>query len=330
MSSRPGSMAGRSGSVAADSPVAPAAPRRGRLAQVVHDFPRQKSLYVMTAVGLGMILVFQYLPIYGMQVAFKRFNPVDGIWGSPWIGLDNFAAFLTGPYAVRLIRNTLLLGFLSIVWGFWPPIALALLLNELRLPGYKRVVQTISYLPHFIALVVIIGLMKEFFSYDGIINRAVASIGGEQTNFFMEPGWFRPLYIGSGIWQGVGFGSILYLARLASINPELYENATCEGANRWQLVRYITLPELLSLMMILLIFQTIGIVRVGFEKVFLMQNPGIYETADVIQTYVYRVGLAGGQIGYGSAVGVLDSAVSFIFAATVNYVGRRATGHSLW
>ena len=313
-----------------ESPAATGTASRGRLAQILHDLPRQKSLYLMTAVGLGMVVLFQYLPIYGMQVAFKRFSPVEGIWGSPWIGLDNFEAFLTGPYAVRLIRNTMWLGFLSIVWGFWPPIVLALLLNELRLSSYKRVVQTISYLPHFVAIVVIIGMMKEFFSYDGLVNRLVGSLGGEATNFFMEPGWFRPLYLSSAVWQGVGFGSILYLAKLAGINPELYENATCEGANRWQLAWHITLPQLVPLMMILLIFTTTSIVNVDFEKVFLMQNPGIYETADVIQTYVYRVGLAGGQIGYGSAVGVLNSAVSLIFMVAVNYIGRRTTGHSLW
>lgn len=313
-----------------DTPVATGTAGRGRLAQILHDLPRQKSLYLMTAIGLGMVVLFQYLPIYGMQVAFKRFSPVHGIWGSPWIGLDNFEAFLTGPYAVRLIRNTMWLGFLSIVWGFWPPIVLALLLNELRLTSYKRVVQTISYLPHFIALVVIIGMMKEFFSYDGLVNRVVGNLGGEQTNFFMEPGWFRPLYIGSAVWQGIGFGSIIYLAMLAGINPELYENATCEGANRLQLAWHITLPALLPTIMILLILNTTGIVNVGFEKVFLMQNPGIYETADVIQTYVYRVGLAGGQIGYGSAVGLLNSAVSFIFMIAVNYVSRRTTTYTLW
>ena len=313
-----------------DTPVATGTAGRGRLAQILHDLPRQKSLYLMTAIGLGMVVLFQYLPIYGMQVAFKRFSPVEGIWGSPWIGLDNFKAFLTGPYAVRLIRNTMWLGFLSIVWGFWPPILLALLLNELRLSSYKRVVQTISYLPHFVAIVVIIGMMKEFFSYDGLVNRLIGNLGGGATNFFMEPGWFRPLYLSSAVWQGVGFGSILYLARLAGINPELYENATCEGANRWQLAWHITLPQLVPLMMILLIFTTTSIVNVDFEKVLLMQNPGIYETADVIQTYVYRVGLAGGQIGYGSAVGVLNSAVSLIFMVAVNYIGRRTTGHSLW
>ena len=312
------------------STAAPTAARRGRLAQIVHDFPRQKSLYLMTAVGVGMIVIFQYVPTYGMQVAFKRFNPVDGIWSSPWIGLDNFAAFLTGPYAVRLIRNTLLLGFLSIVWGFWPPIVLALLLNELRLPTFKRVVQTISYLPHFIALVIFVGMMKEFFSYDGIVNRVTVSLGGQVTNFFMEPGWFRPLYVGSAVWQGIGFGSILYLARLAGINPELYENAVCEGANRWQIAWRITIPELLSIMVILLIFSTTNIVRVGFDKAFLMQNPGIYETADVIETYVYRVGLAGGQIGYGVAVGVLNSVASLIVAASMNYTARRVTGYSAW
>ena len=164
----------------------------------------------------------------------------------------------------------------------------------------------------------------------GLVNRVVGSLGGEATNFFMEPGWFRPLYLSSAVWQGVGFGSILYLAKLAGINPELYENATCEGANRWQLAWHITLPQLAPLMVILLIFTTTSIVNVDFEKVLLMQNPGIYETADVIQTYVYRVGLAGGQIGYGSAVGVLNSAVSLIFMVAVNYIGRRTTGHSLW
>ena len=312
------------------STAAPAGARRGRLAQIVHDFPRQKGLYAMTAIGVGLIVVFQYVPVYGMQIAFKRFNPMDGIWGSPWIGLENFAAFLTGPYAFRLVRNTLLVGFLTIVWGFWPPIVLALLLNELRLPAYKRVVQTISYLPHFIALVIIVGMMKEFFSYDGIVNRVVTALGGQVTNFFMEPGWFRPLYVGSAIWQGIGFGSILYLARLAGINPELYENAVCEGANRWQLAWRITLPELLSIMVILLIFSTTSIVKVGLDKALLMQNPGIYETADVIQTYVYRIGLAGGSFGHGAAVGVLDSVVALIFAASVNYTARRATGYSVW
>ena len=312
------------------STTAPAAARRGRLAQIVHDFPRQKSLYLMTAVGVGLIVVFQYVPIYGMQIAFKRFNAVDGIWGSPWIGLENFAAFLTGPYALRLIRNTLLIGFLTIAWGFWPPIVLALLLNELRLPTYKRVVQTISYLPHFIALVIIVGMMKEFFSYDGLVNRVVTALGGQVTNFFMEPGWFRPLYVGSAVWQGIGFGSILYLARLAGINPELYENAVCEGANRWQLAWRITLPELLSIMVILLIFSTTSIVKVGLDKALLMQNPGIYQTADVIQTYVYRIGLAGGSFGHGAAVGVLDSVVALIFAASVNYTARRATSYSVW
>ena len=284
----------------------------------------------MTALGVAWTFVFNYIPVYGIIVAFKRFDIVGGIWRSPWVGFHNFKLFFENPYFFRLIRNTFLLGFMSLVWGFWPPILLALLLNEVRLRTYKRVVQTFSYLPHFIAIVIIVGMLKEFFSYKGIINQLVAALGGQTINFFSKPEWFRPLYIGSGVWQSIGFGSIIYLAVLSGVNPELYECAQMEGANRFQQAIYITLPSILPTIMILLILNTTAIVNVGFEKVYLMYSPAIYETADVLATYTYRIGLEGGQVAFGSAVGLFNQVISLIFLVSVNAISRRLTDYSLW
>ena len=302
-----------------------------KIRRIVRNFPRDRYLYVMTALGIVWFFLFHYIPIYGIIVAFKRYDVVGGIWHSPWIGLHNFKMFFESPYFFRLIRNTVLLGFFSIVWGFWPPILLALLLNEVKSGAYKRVVQTVSYLPHFIAIVIIVGIMRDFCSHNGIINHILRNfLGRAPIYFFSESEWFRPLYIGSSIWQGVGFSSIIYLAVISGINPELYECASLEGANRFQLIRFITVPALLPTMVILLILSTTGIINVGFEKVYLMYSPAIYETADIIQTYVYRVGLEGGQIGFGSAVGFFNSLVSLIFMVVVNWVARRVSDYSLW
>lgn len=256
-------------------------------------------------------------------MAFKRYDVVGGIWHSSWIGFHNFKMFFDGSYFFRLIRNTMLLGFFSIVWGFWPPIILALLLNEVRNSVYKRFVQTISYLPHFIAIVIVVGIMRDFCSHSGIINHILRMFGRSPIYFFSKAEWFRPLYISSGIWQSVGFSSIIYLAVISGVNPALYECAALEGANRFQLIRFITIQALLPTMVILLILSTTGIINVGFEQVYLMYSPVIYETADIIQTYVYRVGLEGGQIGFGAAVGLFNSVVSLIFIVVVNWVARR-------
>ena len=310
--------------------TAPAGAKQSKFREIVRSFPRDRFLYVMTAVGIIWFVVFQYVPMYGIIVAFKRFDIAGGIWRSPWIGFHNFRLFFENPYLFRLIRNTVLLGFYSIVWGFWPPIVLALLLNEVRSSVYKRFVQTISYLPHFIAMVIIVGIMRDLFSHNGLVNQMLKILGRQPIYFFSRAEWFRPLYIGSGIWQSVGFSSIIYLAVISGVNPELYECAAMEGANRFHMVRFITLPALLPTMMILLILSTTGIINVGFEKVYLMYSPAIYETADVIQTYVYRVGLEGGQIGYGSAVGLFNSVISLFFMVTVNWIARRFSSYSLW
>ena len=303
---------------------------RARFDQIARNFGREKYLYLMSAVGVVWVFIFNYLPIYGILIAFKRYDFTAGILGSPWVGFHNFELWFKNPFFWRLIRNTVLLGALSILWGFWPPILLALLLNEVRSNGYKRVVQTITYLPHFIAVVVIIGMLKEVLSYDGVVNRLVASLGGEQISYFAKPGWFRTIYVGSGVWQGIGFGTIIYLAALAGVDPELYESAIVEGAGRLQLARFITLPHLLPFIMVLLILSTVGIINVGFEKVYLMYGPATYETADVIQTFVYRLGLEGGQFAFGAAVGLFNSIVSLFFMVAVNALARRFTRHSLW
>ena len=301
-----------------------------RFDRIVRSFGREKYLYLMTAVGVAWVFVFSYLPMYGIMIAFKRYDFTAGILGSPWVGLHNFELFFKNPFFWRLIRNTTVLGALSIVWGFWPPILLALLLNEVRSSGYKRAIQTISFLPYFIAIVVIVGMLKEILSYDGVVNRLVAALGGEQVSYFAKAGWFRAIYVGSGVWQGVGFGTIIYLAALSGVDPELYECAIVEGAGRLQLSRFITLPHLLPFIMVLLILSTVGIINVGFEKVYLMYSPATYETADVIQTFVYRLGLEGGQFAFGTAVGLFNSLISLIFLVVVNALARRVTSHSLW
>ena len=316
----------------ADRVAATGGPAKGgtRLDRITRSFGHEKYLYAMTAVGVVLVFLFSYLPMYGVLLAFKRYDFTAGILGSPWVGFHNFELFFKNPFFWRLIRNTVLLGFLSIVWGFWPPILLALLLNEVRSPGYKRAVQTITYLPHFIAVVVIIGMLKELLAYDGVVNRLVAALGGEQVSYFAKPGWFRTIYIGSGVWQGIGFSTIIYLAALSGIDPELYESSIVEGAGRLQMARFITLPHLLPYVMVLLILSTVGIINVGFEKVFLMYSPATYETADVIQTFVYRLALEGGQFAFGTAVGLFNSVVSLIFMVAVNLLARRVAGHSLW
>lgn len=298
--------------------------------QIASSFKRDIYLYLMTALGIGWFFVFTYVPSYGIIIAFKRFNIVEGIWNSPWIGFHNFQLFFENPFFFRLVRNTVLLGLYSIAWGFWPPILLALLLNELKNRRFKRVIQTISYLPHFIATVVIVGMLKEFFSYKGLVNKLIELTGLDTINFFSEPGWFRTLYIGSDIWQSIGFSSIIYLAVLSGLNQEMYESASIEGAGRLQQAIYITIPSILPTIMILLILSTTGIVNVGFEKVFLMYSPAIYETADVIPTFTYRSGIEGGQFGFASAVGLFSQVISLLFIVAANYVSRKTTEYSMW
>lgn len=291
---------------------------------------RNIDLYILMVPGLVVLFIFQYIPMYGLIIAFQDFNVFDGFFGSPFVGFKHFASLFRSPYFYRIFRNTILLGFYGLLWGFWPPIILALLLNEVRNAPFKKTIQSVSYLPHFISTVIIVGMLFEFFSTDGPVNLFLQSIGLKGQQFFMDPKWFRTLYISSSIWQGVGWGSIIYLASLTGIDISLYEAAFAEGANRFQRMWHVTIPGILPAIIILFILNVRRIVTVGFEKVYLMYNPAIYETADVISTYVYRRGILNADYSYSTAVGLFNAVISFVIIVIVNAAARKVSDVSLW
>lgn len=290
-------------------------------------------LYLMLLPGILNLILFKYLPMYGIVVAFQDFSPRLGYFGSKWVGLKHFHAFFRDPFCWRVISNTVILGVSSLVISFPAPILLALLLNEFKYPRFKKVVQTISYMPYFLSVVIVVGMMKELFSMtDGPINAIIERLGGARINFFMTPSAFRPLYIGSGIWQGVGYSSIIYLAAIAGINVEMYESAALDGVNRLQKIWYITLPSILPTISILFILSIGGILGNDFQKILLMYSPRTYSTADVVSTYVYRYGIetAGNHLSYSSAVGLLLNVMSLFFLLVANKVTGKLSETSLF
>jgi putative aldouronate transport system permease protein len=295
-----------------------------------YQFKHNRAAYLMILVPLFVYFAFKYVPMFGILIAFQDFDPWSGFWNSPWVGLKHFEFFITGPYFARIMINTILLNALGLLFGFPAPIIYALLLNEIRVGKFKKATQSISYLPHFISTVVIVGIMMKMFGYSGVINKFIVQFGGEAKPFFSLSQAFRPMYVGSSIWQGLGWGSIVYLASIAGINLELYEAAVIDGANRFQQVMRITLPSILPTIMILFILQVGQILDVGFEKVFLMYNPATYETADVISTFVYRRGIENLQYSYGTAVGLFRAVLSFILLVGANRLSKTLTQSSLW
>ncbi len=294
------------------------------------DFARHKSIYLMAVPVLLYYIVFHYAPMYGSIIAFKNYQIAEGIWGSPWVGFDQFERFFNGYYFWRLLKNTVLISLYSILFGFPAPILLALLLNEVRLRWFKRAVQTVTYLPHFISIVVISGILIDFVSRDGLLNDIIAYFGGTRTAFLAFPEYFRTIFVSSGIWQEVGWGSIIYLAALSAINPELYEAATIDGANRWKQVLHITIPSLVPIMAVLLILRIGHVMDVGFEKIILLYNPTTYETADVIASYIYREGLGGFNYSYSAAIGLFQSVVNLLLLVMANLWSKRMNGSGIW
>lgn len=284
----------------------------------------------MSLPAFALVLIFHYLPIYGITIAFKDFFAARGIMDSPWVGLKHFRIFFLNPYAWRIIRNTLLLGFYSVLFGYPAPIILALLFNELKNGRFKRVTQTISYFPHFISVVIIVGMLKEFAASDGLFNQLRNALGMESVLFFTRPNYFRPLFVGSGIWQRVGWGTILYLAALSNVDPTLYDVASIDGATRWQQVIHISIPAIAPTIIITLILRIGNILALDFQKVLLMYHPGIYETADIIGTYVYREGIEGARYSYTAAVGLFQNVLSFGLLLIANWISRRFSESSLW
>ena len=307
---------------------------RGWRMRLIKEMRLNGQLYVMILPVLVGFFFFRFYPLYGLQIAFKDYNIVAGVRGSEWVGLENFLKFFEDPFFFRVVKNTVVLGFLTLVISYPLPIVFAVLINEVKQQHgfFKRVTQTISYLPHFIAVVVIVGLIYDFFSFDGIVNQMAVALTGEKWRILGTSAWFRPLYIGSVLWQGIGWGSIIFLAALTSIPPEHYEAAIVDGASRWQRIRYVTLPGLLPVINVTLILSVATIVSVGFERAFLLQQPATYSVSDVIATYVYRRGLIKFDFSYGAAIGMFDSIIAFMLVIAANYIVKRtnADREGLW
>jgi putative aldouronate transport system permease protein len=291
---------------------------------------RDRHLYLMMLLPALYFFVFAYLPMYGVSLAFKNFDISKGIGGSPWVGLKYFEQFFNNPYSYKLIYNTVMLRVWHLTLGFPAPIVLALLLNEIRRERFKRLVQTASYLPHFISLVVVCGMIISFLSSDGILNTLVKGLGGKSQLWLQIPAYFRPIWLISGIWQDAGWTSVIYLAALTAISPELYEAALVDGANRWQRIRHITIPGIMPTVTIMFLLRIGQLLTVDFQKVLLLYTPTTYETADILGTYIYRRGILGADFSYATAVGLFQSVVGLVFLVSANWAAKKAGQSGLW
>lgn len=313
--------------------MAPVRRRRNTLGQrLVKEFVKYKWVYVLMIPVLAYYICFKYLPMTKMVIAFQNFKPFKGIEGSDWVGFDNFIKFFKLRDCWRIVRNTLLLNLYSIVFAFPAPIIFALMLNEVSHARTKKVMQTVSYMPHFISMVVVCGLIRNFASSEGVINSIVQFFNPEWTNpnLLDRPELYRTIHIVSGIWQNIGWDSIIYLATLSGIDPQLYEAAYIDGASRMKRIIHVTLPGLVPIIIVKLIMRLGNIFDVAREKILLLYNPLTYETADTISTYMYRYGLLESNYSMGAAVGVFNSIISITILVLVNTFFRRFTEESLW
>lgn len=291
---------------------------------------KYKNVYIILLPVLLFYLIFAYGPMVGNVIAFQDYSITRGLFDSKWVGLKHFKSFLNNYMFKRLVRNTLMINVYNLIFGFPAPIILALLLNELRSPKFKRVVQTITYMPYFISTVVIAGMMIDFLDTRGLINAILALFGKDPIQFLVRPNMFWGIYTISEIWQGVGWGSIIYLSALSGVDMDLYEAASIDGANRFQQLLHITIPSILPTIMIMLILRLGQMMSLGYEKILLIYNSTIYETADVISTYVYRKGLLEQSFSYSTAVNLFNSVINFILLVTANKLSRTFTGSGLW
>jgi putative aldouronate transport system permease protein len=297
---------------------------------VKRDFRMNWQIYLLAIPMIVYFITFSYIPMAGVVMAFQRFSPRQGYFRSPFIGLQNFRDFFSSYYFGRLIRNTFLISFYNLLFAFPAPIVFALLLNEVKNRYFKKTVQTISYMPHFISMVVIAGLIRDFTDTDGLITMLVVALGGQQRNLLSDPKLFRTIYVGSEIWQGIGFNSIIYLAALSSVDQELYEAAIIDGAGRWRQTWHITLPGIAPTIIIMLILRMGSLFSVGFEKIILLYTPMTYETADVISSFTYRKGLLENNYGYSTAVGLFNSVINFAMLLFANFLSRKYSETSLF
>ncbi|NDK30995.1 sugar ABC transporter permease [Nesterenkonia sp. Hz 6-5] len=295
-----------------------------------HHLKRDWRLYSLLIAPLIFLLIFRYLPMAGNVIAFRRFRPGSNIFGDEWVGFHYIEMFIYDPKFWDVFGNTVILGALTLAVCFPLPIVLALMFNELRSNTFKRIAQSISYLPHFMSIVIVAGMVIQLTSLNGTINQVIGAFGGDAVPFMQLPEWFRTVYVTSEVWQTVGWGTILYLAALTTIDPQLYEAARIDGANRWQQMWHVTIPGLLPTMVVLLVLNVGTFMAVGFEKVLLLYDPLTYATADIIATYVYRVGITSSNFSYATAIGLFEAIIGLILILSANYAARRMTGTSLW
>ena len=302
-----------------------------KLIRFVDHMKREWQLYLMLMPAIIWFIVFLYKPMYGLQIAFKDYSIFRGVAGSPWVGFEHFETLLSNDQFARAFWNTIKISALNLLFAFPAPIILALMFNEIINTTYKRVTQTIVYLPHFISSVIIAGIITTAFSPTaGVVNTIMGWFGIDSIYFLTKPEWFRPIFVGTGIWQEAGFGSIVFLAAIAGVSPSLYESAVVDGASRWQMMWKITLPSILPTIIIMLIIRIGNIMEVSFEMIILLYQPATYETADVVNTWVFRQGLQSGQYDLAAAAGLFNAVVAFVLVMVANTLSRRYVRTSLW
>ena len=304
--------------------------KEGYFKRLGRDFVKHRWLYIMFIPVFVYFIVFAYIPMGGIIMAFQDFNIRKGFSGSEFVGLANFKMFFEDPYCFRIIRNTFLMNLYDVLWAFPTPIILALLLNEVGHKPFKSVIQTLTYLPHFISLVVMCGMLKEFLSTDGLINDLVAFFGGDREALLSFPEYFRTIFISSNIWQNVGFSSIMYIAAFAGIDPTLYEAAAIDGASRFHRLIHITLPSIMGTVIIMMILRLGSMMTVGYEKIILLYNPQTFETADVISSYVYRMGIKGSDYSYATAIGIFNAVINSVLLISANHIAKKFGRRTLW
>lgn len=304
--------------------------RNGVLKRAFREFRSQQILYLMVLPGVLYFLIFRYYPMYGAIIAFKDYRVLDGIVGSPWVGLRHFREVFDSTYFANILRNTLLISIYRFAFGIPVGIALALLLNEVRVAWFKKSVQTITYLPHFLSWVIVFGVLQVLLSTpNGLVNQPIAAAGAKPINFLADPDWFRTVLVMSGMWKEVGWSAIIYLAALASISNELYEAASVDGASRLRRIWDISLPGILPVVMLVSLLNLGNLLSAGFEQVFIMYNPAVYGVGDIIDTWVYRQGIQGFQYSTGAAVGLFKGVVGMVLILASNWIARRVTGKGI-
>jgi len=297
----------------------------------IKNLKRDYVLWLFVLPGMIITFIFSYIPIYGVQIAFRDYNLKMGFWGSPWVGLEYFKRFFDSPYFLVTLKNTFVTSVYSLIAGFPIPIILALLLNSFRHKRYRKIIQTVTYAPNFISTVVMCGMLVLFLSPSvGVVNHVIQALGFKSINFMAEKNLWRHIYVWSGVWQSMGWNSVIFFAALSSVSPELHEAAVMDGASKFQIIRHIDFPSILPTATILLILSCGSILSVGFEKVFLLQNDLNLSASQVISTYVYQVGLIDNNVSYSAAIGLFNSVINAVLLVAVNKIADKMSGISLW